>query len=206
MTAVPDKVRLLPPADGGQRTAGVPAVHEVFAVRARRRRQKPPHIVKCVSPFYYEGDVRQSLLRYKFGGVRAYYDIYAEFLVKTIDERAVSCDITWVPLSAKRLRKRGTIRHGSSPKRRQKLMGVECTVATKTRNIRAQSLTGGADERRKNVSGVYSPRDAELIKGRHVLIIDDIVTTGATLAECAGCLQNWERPPSAATLAEKSLV
>ena len=174
--------------------------------RGAAAEQKLPHIVKCVSPFYYEGDVRQSLLRYKFGGVRAYCDIYAEFLVKTIDERAVSCDIiTWVPLSAKRLRKRGYDQARLIAEETAKRMGVECAqLLTKTRNIRAQSLTGGAAERKRNVSGVYSPCDAELIKGRHVLIIDDIVTTGATLAECAGVLTKCGAASvTAATLARK---
>lgn len=114
--------------------------------RGAAAEQKLPHIVKCVSPFYYEGDVRQSLLRYKFGGVRAYCNIYAEFLVKTIDERAVSCDIiTWVPLNAKRLRRRGYDQARLIAEETAKLMGVECVqLLTKTRNIRAQSLTGGA--------------------------------------------------------------
>ena len=110
-----------------------------------------------------------------------------------------------MPLSAKRLRKRGYDQARLIAEETAKLMGVECAqLLTKTRNIRAQSLTGGADERRKNVSGVYSPRDAELIKGRHVLIIDDIVTTGATLAECAGVLTKCGAASvTAATLARK---
>ena len=106
--------------------------------RGAAAEQKLPHIVKCVSPFYYEGDVRQSLLRYKFGGVRAYCDIYAEFLVKTIDERAVSCDIiTWVPLNAKRLRRRGYDQARLIAEETAKLMGVECVqLLTKTHGKR----------------------------------------------------------------------
>lgn len=62
----------------------------------------------CVAPLYYEGSVRQSLLRYKFSGITAYGHIYADFIAKSIDETQISCDIiTWVPLSRKRLRKRG---------------------------------------------------------------------------------------------------
>ena len=34
--------------------------------------QKFPFISQCVSPLYYEGDVRESLLRYKFGGLSLY--------------------------------------------------------------------------------------------------------------------------------------
>ena len=62
----------------------------------------------CVAPLRYEDQVRESLLRYKFRGVTAYGAAYAEFLAKCIDESDISCDIiTWVPLSRRRLRKRG---------------------------------------------------------------------------------------------------
>ncbi len=42
--------------------------------------------------------------------------------------------------------------------------------------------------RRANVSGVYELKDRELISGKHILLIDDIITTGSTLSECARTL------------------
>ena len=139
-------------------------------------------------------------------GAAAYAEVYGELMAKCVDENSVFCDIiTWVPLNAKRLRRRGYDQARLIAEETAKLMGVECVqLLTKTRNIRAQSLTGGAAERKRNVSGVYSPCDTELIKGRHVLIIDDIVTTGATLAECAGVLTKCGAASvTAATLARK---
>ena len=44
----------------------------------------------CVAPLYYEGSVRQSLLRYKFSGITAYGHIYADFIAKSIDETQIS--------------------------------------------------------------------------------------------------------------------
>ena len=44
------------------------------------------------------------------------------------------------------------------------------------------------EKRRANVSGVYRVPDPERIAGKRILLIDDIVTTGATLSECARTL------------------
>ena len=41
------------------------------------------------------------------------------------------------------------------------------------------------EERRENVSDVFVLKDADAVKGRHVLLIDDIITTGATTISCA---------------------
>ena len=41
-------------------------------------------------------------------------------------------------------------------------------------------------ERDSNVEGVFELRDADSIAGKHVLVVDDVITTGATVASCAG--------------------
>lgn len=41
-------------------------------------------------------------------------------------------------------------------------------------------------ERRKNVENVFRLKDADAISGHHLLLVDDVVTTGATMAACAG--------------------
>ena len=67
-----------------------------------------PYAARSVAVFYYEDDVREAVLRYKFGGRREYAKVYGEFLTKCIDENEISCDIiTWVPVSRRRLRQRG---------------------------------------------------------------------------------------------------
>ena len=152
--------------------------------------QKFPFISQCVSSLYYEGDVRESLLRYKFGGLSHYSAVYAGFMAKCIDENQISCDIiTWVPLSRKRLRKRGYDQAKLLAGELSERTGIPCCrLLKKTRNNPAQSGTGGAEKRRANVSGVYTALKPEKIKGKSIMLVDDIVTTGATLSECGRIL------------------
>lgn len=168
--------------------------------------QKFPFISQCLSPLYYEGDVRESLHRYKFGGLSHYCTLYAQFMAKCIDENQISCDIiTWVPLSRKRLRQRGYDQAGLLARELSELTGIECCrLLKKTRNNPAQSGTGGAEKRRANVSGVYAPLAPEKISGKSILIADDIVTTGATLSECGRILlQAGAEEVKAVTVARK---
>ena len=95
----------------------------------------------CVAPLRYEDQVRESLLRYKFRGVTAYGAAYAEFLAKCIDESDISCDIiTWVPLSRRRLRKRGYDQARILAEETAKRLGIPCESLLKKKiDTRPQS-------------------------------------------------------------------
>ena len=58
----------------------------------------------------------------------------------------------------------------------------------KQRNTQPQSGTGDAAKRRANIAGAYRMRKGVDVKEKRVLLIDDIVTTGSTLSECARVL------------------
>lgn len=62
-------------------------------------RQHFPFIPACVSPLNYEGNVRESLLRYKFGGATGYAKVYGRLVAETVrTELQGAYDlITWVP-------------------------------------------------------------------------------------------------------------
>lgn len=150
-----------------------------------------PHVSKCVSPLYYEGTVRDSLLRYKFQSLTGYAKIYGEFLAKCIDENGISCDsITWVPLSSRRKHSRGYDQAQLLALELSRRTGIPCVrLLRKIRNNPAQSGTGGRAERKANVAGLYRAVSPDQIAGKRILLVDDIVTTGATLSECASMLR-----------------
>ncbi len=152
------------------------------------QRQSISSLAVCLSPLYYTGDVRQSLHRYKFHGAAAYYRVYAEMMAACLDEQGLEADlITWVPLSRKRLRQRGYDQARLLAEEIARLRNLPCEkTLEKIRNNPPQSGTPDAPERQKNVRGVY--RAVTSFAGEHVLLIDDIVTTGATLSEAAKVL------------------
>ena len=145
----------------------------------------------CYAALYYEGDVRESLLRYKFRAARGYAKVYAEFLTKCVDENRISCDsITWTPLSRRRLRRRGYDQAELLARELSRRLELPCVrTLVKLRNNPAQSLTGDAARRRANVAGAYAAFDEGEIRGKRLLLVDDIVTTGATLSECVKVLK-----------------
>lgn len=155
------------------------------------RERKIPDVDRWVAPLYYEGPVRDSLHRYKFGGLRFYRKIYGEILSKCVDGGQFSCDIiTWAPLSRKRLRRRGYDQARLLAEELSARLGVPCApLLKKCRDNPPQSGAGGPEARRANVAGVYAAVDGAKLKGRRVLLVDDIITTGATLSACAGALR-----------------
>ena len=97
--------------------------------------------------------------------------------------------VTWVPVSRKRLRRRGYDQAGLIAGEAAKLWDTRAVpLLKKTRDTPAQSKKDAA-ARRANVLGAFAPQNEERIKGSRILLIDDVRTTGATLGECAGVLR-----------------
>ena len=150
--------------------------------------QHIPPLALCLSPLYYTEDVRLSLQRYKFHGAAAYSRIYGELMAGCLEDHGLSADlVTWVPLSKKRLRSRGYDQARLLAVEVAQREGLQCRkLLTKHKHNRTQSGAGGPAERFRNVQGVYRPADEAA--GKRVLLVDDIVTTGATLGEAAAVL------------------
>ena len=147
----------------------------------------------CISPLYYQGDVRKSILRYKFGGTSAYAETYGKFLAHCI----AGCPdmkydvISWVPLSSRRKRSRGYDQAMLLALAAALELGdVAVETLTKAIDVQAQSELGDKNERSANISGAYKASSPELVNEKRVLLIDDVVTTGSTLAECAKALKS----------------
>lgn len=145
----------------------------------------------CVAPLYYEDDVRESLLRFKFKDATGYAEEYGKLLADCIrDNLAGRYDlISWVPLSKKRLKERGYDQAMLlALAAALELDDVAVSTLEKPLEAEKQSQMGSPEKRRANISGAYRVADPELVQGRRILLIDDIVTTGATLSECAKTL------------------
>jgi ComF family protein len=154
-------------------------------------RKKGDFFSQCVSAVYYEDDMQEAILRYKFLGARAYAGAFGELVASCIyTELDGKYDIlSWVPVSADRYRKRGYDQAELLARAAAKYLCQSAEpVLKKRRGISPQSLTESAEERRANITGAYRVLDAQQVAGKRVLLVDDIVTTGSTLSECAKTL------------------
>jgi len=97
--------------------------------------------------------------------------------------------ITYVPVSALRLVKRGYDQSRLLAEEVGRRMGVPVyTLLEKTRHTLPQSRLSGA-RRAAHVQGVYRLAGRQELSDKTVLLIDDIVTTGSTISECAAVLE-----------------
>ena len=141
--------------------------------------------------WYYEGNVRGSILRYKFYNARSYALSYGRILgMKLLREYPEGFDVlTWVPVSRLRKLRRGY----DQVELLARAVGRELELSPiptlqKIRNNRPQSRLKDPAARKANVLGAYRMLDDVDVKGKRVLLLDDILTTGATAGECARVL------------------
>lgn len=147
---------------------------------------------ECAAPLYYEGAVRDALLAFKFKGKVEHLNCFGMLMAeKAAEIYADRFDaVTWVPVSKKRLKKRGF-------DQARMLCASLCVdwhvtpqeTLRKTADNPPQSGIDDPAARRANVLDMYEAVEPEHIAGRRFLLVDDVLTTGATLSECVRVLK-----------------
>ena len=146
----------------------------------------------CLAPLKYEGIVRDALLRYKFHGGQSSSAGFGGILAQaTAEHFGGQFDlVTYVPVSKKRKQERGYDQSYLLAREMCRLWDTRPeTLLQKMKNNPAQSSLTSREERKKNVAGAYAAVNEEKIRGKRILLVDDILTTGATLREAAGVLR-----------------
>ena len=141
--------------------------------------------------WYYKENVRLSILRYKFYGRRSYGESYGRLLAMKLQKEGWDDTdvLTWIPISRQRKRRRGydQVQVMGTAVARELDMPLTPTLR-KIRNTKPQSTMGSAAHRRANILGAYEVIDPDAVRGKRILLLDDIVTTGATASESARTL------------------
>ncbi|HEY7363884.1 MAG TPA: ComF family protein [Methylomirabilota bacterium] len=170
---------------------GVPAAGDASPVApclACRTEPPPFDYARAAAP--YLDPLRSAVHAFKFHGKRALARPLADLVVEQCAPGlpAPADALVPVPLAPARERERGFNQAALLAERVGRALArpVRARWLGRARPTRPQSELA-ADERRRNVRGAF--RAAPAVDGRHVLVIDDVLTTGATAAECARALR-----------------
>lgn len=97
-----------------------------------------------------------------------------------------------IPLSKKKLRKRGYNQSEYIAIGLSRITGIPVDTGLMRRDIPNETQTHkNRDERWENVKDIFSVTTPYTMENEHILLVDDILTTGATLCSCARTLKNW---------------
>jgi len=156
-------------------------------------RKKGTHFLDSFAAvWYYEGNVRKSILRYKFYHARHYAPAFGRILgEKILEVYPEGFDtLSWVPVSPLRKLTRGYDQAALLAKAVGSAVGMTpVPLLKKIRHNRPQSGISGEAKRRANVLGAYRVRSGADVAGKRILLLDDVFTTGSTAGECARMLK-----------------
>lgn len=137
---------------------------------------------RCFSRFYYDGKIKDAFLRYKFSDQRWLAKYFSLKLVEGICDTNADI-ITCVPLHKRRLKERGYNQSELIAKYLSIEIGINYVPLLKrTKHTKAQS-TLNKEDRLTNIKKAFLAEPESF--GKRILLIDDVITTGSTLLECA---------------------
>ncbi len=164
-------------------------------------RMAPPEFVRAVAYARYENDVRELVHLLKFAGMRGVATSLmgrgmAAAVLKLEGEMASEVVVVPVPLFGARERKRGfnqarLLAEAGVARLRKERPGWKLRVCAGAMvRVKDTRPLFGLDprQRREGLRGAFVVRDVEAVRGREVLLVDDIMTTGATARECSRVL------------------
>ena len=146
----------------------------------------------CCAPLLYMDEYAYAIKCFKFGKKKYYAHPLALLMLRAVLNAydLTSFDlVTFVPMHKKKLKKERFDHTALLADELSKLSGLPCVrVLEKYKKNKTQHSLGRS-QRFDNVRGVYRVIDKSLVKGKSILLIDDIMTTGNTLGECARVLE-----------------
>jgi ComF family protein len=166
---------------------GVPLPHEGdAAAQCGACLSAPPTFQRARAPFAYGGPARQLVLALKHGRRLHLARMMARAMLRTAGELPEDAVIVPVPSHRWRLFQRGFNQAAEIARHLSRQSGRPLAVDALART-RATPNTKGLTRkaRQKNVQGAFRVAHADQIKGRTIVLVDDVMTTGATVSACA---------------------
>jgi len=150
----------------------------------------PPPWQQAQAVFHYQFPIDRLIAAFKYQHQLALTDLFADLMAAHIAPDALPTVIVPVPLHPHRLRERGYDQTLLLARARAKLTGIACHLDA-LRRLRDTPMqkTLDRDARRDNLVGAFGC-DGQALAGQRILLIDDVLTTGATLSVLSEVLLN----------------
>lgn len=148
-------------------------------------------MARAVTLYEVDGTMRQAILLFKYGGRQSLGRHLGRLMVDAAESLFDPCEfdlLVPVPLHPSREQARGFNQAALLAKEVGRGWGllVGHRLLRRVRATEAQS--GGRREREENVKGAFRVARPDRVEGRKLLLVDDVLTTGATVNECAKAL------------------
>lgn len=148
------------------------------------------HIDGFCATGVHQGLLACAVRAFKYEDAIELCDILAERMFIALGQQGWSFDaVVPAPLYADRLLERGYNQAALLGERLAQALGIrfEPGLLWRTRSTDQQALLTSQSERQRNVAGAFEA--ARAVEGLTLLLIDDVVTAGATMSECAAALR-----------------
>ena len=161
----------------------------------------------CYSCFFYEDIFAKAIKRFKFLNYPQSAKKLAIPLADTIKKYDVNFDcITYVPMFPKRERDRGYNQSQLLAKEVSKILDIPLEDFLIKIKDNPPQHTMDTKDKKKNVKGVFAVQKKDKLKGKNILIIDDVITSGYTLGECCKLLSKGKARVFCATVCNATKV
>lgn len=153
------------------------------------------HFDRCIAPFYFTDIIRESIHDFKFRGrldkCKGYSRLMHRCIVDKYSEISFDCVVP-VPMYYKKQRIRGYNQSELLSKNIAKLLDIpvvsNCIHKIKDMTPQHELKDGNRFE---NIANTFYISNKTYIFGKNIIVVDDVLTTGSTLSECAKILKQF---------------
>ncbi len=165
--------------------------------------KRKPRYAMARSLYVFEGGAREAVHSLKFRWRTMLGPVLGKALAALAADMNFSPELVLpVPLHRRKIRQRGFNQSVVLARHMARSLGLKADVTSLARSRHTASQVGlNTRERRRNVAGAFVLRRAKRFSGRRVILVDDVLTTGATVDECSRVLKEAGAEVAVVTLA-----
>jgi ComF family protein len=145
----------------------------------------PPEINRLISVYPFHGWIRDAIHRLKFEGERARAPMLASQVAHVENELRDADGIVPVPMHPRRMAARGFNQSELLAIQISEIYGIPMVRALERIEDRGSQVGRNSPDRWEAVEGVFACSNGKQIRNRRLIVLDDVITTGATISSCA---------------------